>query len=96
MKAKPSKPTFSAGPLFKCLTGIQGLETEAELKADGASLGFDLAGLVRQKKILVDYIHIEPGEIPESGRPFRWLKVKGVTAVIAAERGRGLDLRAAS
>ena len=42
-------------------------ETEAELKANVASLGFDLAGLVRRKKILVDYVHIEPGEIHESG-----------------------------
>jgi circadian clock protein KaiC len=109
-------------------------ETEVELKANVASLGFDLAGLVRRKKILVDYVHVEPGEIHESGeydleglfvrlnhaidsigakrvvldtlealfaglrnesilraelrRLFRWLKVKGVTAVITAERGR--------
>src|SRR5208283_5918879 len=42
-------------------------ETEAELKANVASLGFDLAGLVRHKKIVVDYVHIEPGEIHESG-----------------------------
>lgn len=110
-------------------------ETEAELKANVASLGFDLAGLVRRKKILVDYVHIEPGDFDESGdydleglfvrlghaidsigakrvvldtlealfaglrneaivraelrRLFRWLKGKGVTAVITAERGRG-------
>jgi circadian clock protein KaiC len=109
-------------------------ETEAELTANVASLGFDLAGLVKRKKIVVDYVHIEPGEIHESGeydleglfvrlnyaidsigakrvvldtlealfaglrnesvlraelrRLFRWLKVKGVTAVITAERGR--------
>ena len=109
-------------------------ETEAELEANVASLGFDLAGLVRRKKIMVDYVHIEPGEIHESGeydleglfvrlnhaidsigakrvvldtlealfaglrnesilraelrRLFRWLKDKGVTAVITAERGR--------
>ena len=109
-------------------------ETEAELKANVTSLGFDLAGLVRRKKIVVDYVHIEPGEVQESGdydleglfvrlnhaidsigakrvvldtlealfaglrneailraelrRLFRWLKVKGVTAVITAERGR--------
>ena len=109
-------------------------ETEPELKANVASLGFDLAGLVRRKKILVDYVHIEPGEMQESGdydleglfvrlnhaidsigakrvvldtlealfsglrneailraelrRLFRWLKDKGVTAVITAERGR--------
>ena len=112
-------------------------ETEAELKANVASLGFDLAGLVRRKKIVVDYAHIEPSEIQESGeydleglfvrlghaidsigakrvvldtlealfaglrneavlraelrRLFRWLKGKGVTAVITAERGRGRD-----
>jgi circadian clock protein KaiC len=109
-------------------------ETEAELKANVESLGFDLAGLVRRKKIVVDYVHVEPGEVHESGeydleglfvrlnyaidsvgakrvvldtlealfgglrnevvlraelrRLFRWLKVKGVTAVITAERGR--------
>src|SRR5665213_2129170 len=109
-------------------------ETEAELKANLASLGFDLAGLVRRRKIVVDYIHIEPGEFQEVGeydleglfvrlnhaidsvgakrvvldtlealfaglrneailrselrRLFRWLKGKGVTAVITAERGR--------
>jgi circadian clock protein KaiC len=109
-------------------------ETEKELKANVASLGFDLAGLVRRKKIVVDYIHIERSEMQESGeydleglfvrlghaidsigakrvvldtlevlfaslpneailrselrRLFRWLKDKGVTAVITAERGR--------
>jgi circadian clock protein KaiC len=114
-------------------------ETEVELKANVASLGFDLAGLVRRKKIVIDYVHIEPGEIQESGeydleglfvrlnhaidsigakrvvldtlealfaglrneailraelrRLFRWLKDKGVTAVITAERGRELLTR---
>jgi len=109
-------------------------ETEKELKANVASLGFDLAGLVRRKKIVVDYVHIERSEFHESGeydlegvfvrlghaihsigakrvvldtlevlfaslpneailrselrRLFRWLKDKGVTAVITAERGR--------
>ena len=109
-------------------------ETEAELKANVASLGFDLAGLVRRKKIVLDYVHMEPSEVQESGeydleglfvrlghaidsvgakrvvmdtlealfagipneailraelhRLFRWLKDKGVTAVITAERGR--------
>jgi circadian clock protein KaiC len=108
-------------------------ETESELKANVASLGFDLDGLVRRKKIVVDYIHIERSEVQESGeydleglfvrlnhaiesigakrvvldtlevlfaslpneailrselrRLFRWLKEKGVTAVITAERG---------
>jgi circadian clock protein KaiC len=109
-------------------------ETEAELQANVASLGFDLAALVRRKKILLDYVHIERSEVQESGeydleglfvrlnhaidsigakrvvldtlevlfaslpnegilrselrRLFRWLKDKGVTAVITAERGR--------
>src|SRR5271155_3633860 len=109
-------------------------ETEAELKANVASLGFDLAGLVRRKKIAIDFVHIERSEVQESGeydleglfvrlghaidsigakrvvldtlealfaslpneailraelrRLFRWLKDKGVTAVITAERGR--------
>jgi circadian clock protein KaiC len=109
-------------------------ETEAELKANVASLGFDLAGLVRRKKIAIDYVHLERSEVQESGeydleglfvrlnhaidsigarrvvldtlealfaslpneailraelrRLFRWLKDKGVTAVITAERGR--------
>jgi len=109
-------------------------ETEAELEANVASLGFDLAGLVRRKKIVIDYVHLERSEIRECGdydleglfvrlnsaidsigakrvvldtlealfaslpnetilraelrRLFRWLKEKGVTAVITAERGR--------
>jgi circadian clock protein KaiC len=109
-------------------------ETEAELKANVASLGFDLAGLIRRKKIMIDYVHVERSEVQESGeydleglfvrlnhainsigarrvvldtlealfaslpneailraelrRLFRWLKDKGVTAVITAERGR--------
>jgi circadian clock protein KaiC len=109
-------------------------ETEAELKANVASLGFDLAALVRRKKIVIDYVHLERSEVQESGeydleglfvrlghaidsigarrvvldtlevlfaslpneailrselrRLFRWLKDKGVTAVITAERGR--------
>src|SRR5476649_2109974 len=40
-------------------------ETEKELKANLASLGFDLAGLIRRKKIVIDYVHIEPGEFEE-------------------------------
>src|SRR5271169_4122532 len=42
-------------------------ETEKELAANVASLGFDLAGLVRRKKIVIDYVHIESGEVHESG-----------------------------
>ena len=109
-------------------------ETEKELTANVASLGFDLAGLVRRQKIVVDYVHLERSEVQDSGeydleglfvrlghaiasigakrvvldtlkvlfaslpneailrgelrRLFRWLKDKGVTAVITAERGR--------
>jgi len=109
-------------------------ETEPELQANVASLGFDLAGLIRRKKIVIDYVHVAPHDLHESGeydleglfvrlghaidsigarrvvldtlevlfaslhneailraelrRLFRWLKDKGVTAVITAERGR--------
>ncbi|MFZ4397878.1 MAG: ATPase domain-containing protein, partial [Kiritimatiellia bacterium] len=42
-------------------------ETETELTANVASLGFDLAGLVQHKKILLDYVHIERSEFQESG-----------------------------
>jgi len=42
-------------------------ETDAELKANVASLGFDLAGLVREKKILLDHVYIERSEIHETG-----------------------------
>jgi len=42
-------------------------ETEAELKANVASLGFDFAGLVRRKKLLVDYVRVERSEIQETG-----------------------------
>lgn len=109
-------------------------ETDAELKANVASLGFDLAGLARRRQIMLDYVYIERSEIQETGeydleglfvrlnhaidslgakrvvldtlealfaglpneailraelrRLFRWLKDKGVTAVITAERGR--------
>src|ERR1051325_1676088 len=109
-------------------------ETDSELQSNVASLGFDLAGLVRRKKILIDHVYIERSEITETGeydleglfvrlnhaiesigakrvvldtlealfaglpneailraelrRLFRWLKNKGVTAVITAERGR--------
>ena len=42
-------------------------ETEKELKANVASLGFDLDGLVQRKKIVIDYVHIERSEVQESG-----------------------------
>jgi circadian clock protein KaiC len=109
-------------------------ETEGELRANLASLGFDMENLIKSKKIVLDYVHIEPSEVQASGeydleglfvrlshaidsigakrvvldtlealfaclpnegilraelrRLFRWLKDKGVTAVITAERGR--------
>jgi len=109
-------------------------ETDTELKANVKSLGFDLEGLVRRKKILIEHVYIERSEIHETGeydleglfvrlnyaidsigakrvvldtlealfaglpneailraelrRLFRWLKNKGVTAIITAERGR--------
>src|SRR5437899_1612627 len=109
-------------------------ETEAELKGNVALLGFDLASLVRGKKMRLDHVYIERSEIQETGeydleglfvrlnhaidaigakrvvldtlealfaglpneailraelrRLFRWLKNKGVTAVISAESGR--------
>jgi len=42
-------------------------ETEAELKGNVALLGFDLPGLVRRKKLLLDHVHIERREIQETG-----------------------------
>ncbi|MBU1101917.1 MAG: circadian clock protein KaiC [Bacteroidetes bacterium] len=42
-------------------------ETEKELTANVASLGFDLDDLVKRKKILLEHIHIERGEIEEYG-----------------------------
>jgi len=42
-------------------------ETEKELTANVASLGFDLDKLVRQKKIWLEHIHVERGEIEQSG-----------------------------
>jgi circadian clock protein KaiC len=108
-------------------------ETEKELTANVASLGFDLDSLIKHKKIWIEHIHIERGEIKQSGdleglfvrvynaiesigakrvvldtieslfselpdpvilrvelrRLFRWLKKKGVTAIVTAERGDG-------
>ena len=110
-------------------------ETEEDLTKNVASLGYDLADLIRRKKLFIDYIRIERSEIEETGeydleglfirlahaidsvgakrvvldtieaifsglpndnilraelrRLFRWLKDKGVTAIITAERGDG-------
>ena len=108
-------------------------ENPAELATNFASLGYDLRTLVAQKKVALDFVHLERSEIEESGeydleglfvrlghaidsigarrvvldtvealfsglsntavlraelrRLFRWLKAKGVTAVITGERG---------
>src|SRR5215813_12091512 len=110
-------------------------ETEEELRKNVASLGYDLKDLTDNKKLIIDYVHIERSEIEETGeydleglfvrlgyaidtigakrvvldtietifaglpnpfilraelrRLFRWLKDKGVTAVITGERGDG-------
>lgn len=110
-------------------------ESVEDLTADVASLGFDLAELVAQKKLVIDYVRVNRHEIEETGeydleglfirldhaiksvkakrvvldtiealfagfsnrgilrvelaRLFRWLKDRGVTAVITAERGEG-------
>jgi len=108
-------------------------ETSADLTTNVGSLGFDLDGLTKKKKLAIDYVYIERSEIEETGeydlqglfirlehaidsvqakrvaidtievlfgglpndailraelrRLFRWLKDKGVTAVITGERG---------
>lgn len=108
-------------------------ETAEELTQNMVTLGFDLDGLSKENKILLDYVRIERSEILESGeydleglfirlnhaidsigakrvvldtieslfsgvsneailraelrRLFSWLKTKGVTAIITAEKG---------
>jgi circadian clock protein KaiC len=108
-------------------------ETNDELIKNVSSLGFDLDELVRNKKMVLEHVHIERSEIEETGeydlealfirlgyaidsigakrvvldtieslfaglpnqlilraelrRLFRWLKEKGVTAIITGERG---------
>jgi len=42
-------------------------ETEAKLKANVASLGFDLRDLTKRKKLLVDFVSVERNQIAESG-----------------------------
>ncbi len=110
-------------------------ETQDELAANVASLGFDLDGLIERKKIRVEHIHIKQGDIEEVGkydleslfigihqaiesigakrvvldtteslfsalpnprllrtelhRLLSWLKKKGITTVLTAERGEG-------
>lgn len=110
-------------------------EMPEELTENVRSLGFDLQDLERRKKLHLEYVHIEPSEMEETGeydleglfirlgyaidsigakrvvldtietlfgglsnhallrgelrRLFRWLKDRGVTAVITGERGDG-------
>jgi circadian clock protein KaiC len=110
-------------------------ENAEELAKNVASLGFDLDGLAKKKKLVVDHVHVERSEIEMTGeydleglfvrldhaiksvgakrvvldtieslfselpnqnilraelrRLFRWLKEKGVTAVITGEKGDG-------
>ena len=42
-------------------------ETGPELAANVASLGFDLAALIRRKQVVVDHVRIERSEIAETG-----------------------------
>jgi circadian clock protein KaiC len=110
-------------------------ERPDELAQNVRSLGFDVESLVRRRKLLIDHVQVERGEIEETGeydleglflrlgnaidtvkarrvvldtletlfssftneavvraelrRLFHWLKDRGVTAVITAERGSG-------
>ncbi len=110
-------------------------ETPDDMAKNVASLGFDLNKLVQQKKLFLDYVHVERSEILEAGdydleglfirldsainmvgakrvvldtlealfsgfanmgimraeirRLFQWLKNKGMTTVVTAERGDG-------
>jgi circadian clock protein KaiC len=110
-------------------------ESEAELAANVASLGFDLERLVAKKKLAIDHVRVERSEIEETGeydleglfvrlqhavesvgakrvvldtveslfaalpnstilrselrRLFRWLKDRGLTAIVTGERGEG-------
>ena len=42
-------------------------ETAEDLAENVRSLGFDLEMLVKQKKMVVDYVHLEPSEVDETG-----------------------------
>ncbi len=42
-------------------------ETAAEMTKNVASLGFDLKALAARKKLIMDYVRIEPAEIQETG-----------------------------
>ena len=108
-------------------------ETQDELAANTASLGWDLKKLIRDRKLAIDHVHIDPSLIQETGefdlealliriehainsvkakrvvldtlealfggfanaailraelrRIFRWLKGRGITAIVTAEPG---------
>lgn len=108
-------------------------ETSDEIAKNVASLGFEIEELIKEKKLIIDFVRVERSEIEETGeydleglfirigyaidsigakrvvldtieslfaglknqailraelrRLFRWLKDKGVTAIITAERG---------
>jgi circadian clock protein KaiC len=110
-------------------------ETSEEMTKNVASLGFDLKTLAARKKLLLEYVRIEPSEIQETGeydleglfirlqhavdsikakrvvldtieaifsgfsntgmlraeirRLFRWLKDRGLTTIVTAEKGDG-------
>jgi circadian clock protein KaiC len=110
-------------------------ETGDEMSKNVASLGFDLKKLAAEKKLVLEYVRIEPSEIEETGeydleglfirlqhavktigakrvvldtleaifsgfsntgmlraeirRLFRWLKDRGLTTVVTAEKGEG-------
>jgi circadian clock protein KaiC len=110
-------------------------ETSEEMAKNVASLGFDLKRLAARKKMVLEYVRIEPAEIHETGeydleglfirlqhavekvgakrvvldtveaifsgfgntgllraeirRLFRWLKDRGLTTVVTAEKGEG-------
>src|SRR5215468_8924464 len=42
-------------------------ETAEELTKNVASLGFDLDNLIKRKKLIIDYVHLERSEIQETG-----------------------------
>jgi len=110
-------------------------ETSEEMSKNVASLGFDLKTLAARKKLVLEYVRIEPSEIQETGeydleglfirlqhavesigakrvvldtveaifsgfsntgmlraeirRLFRWVKDRGLTTIVTAEKGDG-------
>jgi circadian clock protein KaiC len=59
-------------------------ETPQELTQNVASLGFDLKDLVARKKLYLDYVHVERGEIQETANTI-W---KGFSFVSSWRFGR--------